>query len=102
MGHTSSTRAKWRALRSARSSTLKKHLTPADIVRDAWFLLIAVGLVQIIPTCIGYTDVKAGEPSLRSFPVLAELLFPAHGLLRFAQRCLMLTKTIPWSIKRPI
>src|SRR6202162_6341806 len=46
------------------------------------------GFVQIIPTCIGYTDVKAGEPSLRSFPVLAELLFPAHGLLRFAQPCL--------------
>src|SRR6202041_1110657 len=60
------------------------------------------GLVQIIPTCIGYTDVKAGEPSLRFFPVLAELLFPAHGLLRFVQPCLMLTKTIPWSIERPI
>src|ERR1700693_3587518 len=60
------------------------------------------GPVQIIPTCIGYTDVKAGEPSLRSFPVLAELLFPAHGLLRFAQPCLMLTKTIPWSIDRPL
>src|ERR1700722_15134216 len=60
------------------------------------------GFVQIIPTCIGYPDVKAGEPSLRSFPVLAELLFPAHGLLRFAQPCLRLTKTIPWSIERPI
>src|SRR6202035_1006964 len=35
-------------------------------------------------------------------PVLAELLFPAHGLLLFAQPCLMLTKTIPWSIERPI
>jgi hypothetical protein len=58
--------------------------------------------VQIIPTCIGHTDVKAGEPSLRSFPVLAELLFPAHGWLRFAQPCLMLTKTIPWSIERPL
>ena len=28
---TSSTRAKWRALRSARSSTLKKHLTPPTL-----------------------------------------------------------------------
>src|SRR6202041_2391784 len=46
------------------------------------------GLVSIIPTCIGYTDVKAGEPSLRSFPGLAELLFsaqvfPPPGLLPF-------------------
>ena len=31
-----STRAKWRALRSAGSSTLKKGIDSADIVRDAW------------------------------------------------------------------
>jgi len=35
-GHgTCSTRAKWRALRRARWSTLKKDLTQSDIVRDA-------------------------------------------------------------------
>jgi hypothetical protein len=30
-----STKAKWRALRSARSSTLKKYLTGIHIVREA-------------------------------------------------------------------
>src|SRR4029077_11846617 len=38
-----STRAKWRALRSARSSTLKKCLTGIHIVRDAIFHQIGNG-----------------------------------------------------------
>jgi hypothetical protein len=39
-----STRAKWRALRSARSSTLKKVFDSADIVRD--------GMLRQLP-CVG-------------------------------------------------
>ena len=80
-----------------------KTETAFTIVSDKEIkLLLDSNQEVVVPTCIGYTDVKAGEPSLRSFPVLAEFLFSAHGLLHFAQPCLMLTKTIPWSIDRPI
>src|SRR6266849_3059017 len=42
-----STRAKWRALRSARSSTLKKCLTGIHIVRDACLHQVSSALSRV-------------------------------------------------------
>ena len=37
------------------------------------------------------------DPGFRSSPVAAELLFAAHGLLRFAQCNLVPLETVEWS-----
>jgi hypothetical protein len=46
---TSSTRAKWRSLSSARASTLKKDLTQSGIVREAIFHEELHHLAEIMP-----------------------------------------------------
>src|ERR1700730_17628973 len=59
----------------AASSRARPGASPKilDTQSGVVFAVRGRGLVQIILTCPGYTNVKAGEPSLRSFPVLAEL-----------------------------
>ena|ERR1043166_5019800 len=52
---TSSIRAKWRSLSSARASTLKKDLTQSDIVREAIYRqqrrLPTMGWLRSLPVC---------------------------------------------------
>ncbi len=52
------------------------------------------GLVQIIPASVGDADVDTNDSRLRLLPVPAELLLSTHGLLRPAERGLVLTEAV--------